>query len=639
MTAVEVRAGAVVAATGEPVVMQSLTPEQEDVLLAHIDRHGPTPAATFETLLGISKSHMQRFLHELADRGHIRSELDRNRLVWSRVKVEFDEKLVREAHQERIREVLSGRRDTASGIAKALNLPLDEVAATCVWMMLHGALSATSVGSIRIYTVGPRVVTHTDTARAASIPMSPEAKFQAQLDALPPERAIHLRAERPVKPAPKPKVPKAPKVKPMRPLVEAARAAGMQPGQVRGLVNRDRIKHQGVGKQALVDVADLKAYKPRMRKKKDMPERQRRARPEVERVYADLDGYKRVTDAAHELGVQPSALFKWLEHNDKARALCVKQAKYLMVPPAALALYIAATLVPGATYGTVVPEGGLTIWEAVKQLGWSYGKVYRMLADGQLTGMQVGGVVYFDPVPLAALRAQLEAESAVPEGWISLKSLCDELKLHASSVVSWMRRRKVEIRKYRDHQRQVAIYLPVDAADAYRLSRTLVPGGVKITPEVAQAILAEIPPVAPGRRRPPGMVPPVAARYGLSIASVQKLLHANPRQDELLTHPALSQPEPIVEDLEPPIEAQPEPPIADLEPPMDVVNAETPEAPSPTPAPRPYVTLELEQQLRAELTPERRKLPGETARVAEKYGLSVKQVRNALSRIPVQKVG
>lgn len=47
------------------------------------------------------------------------------------------------------------------------------------------------------------------------------------------------------------------------------------------------------------------------------------------------------------------------------------------------------------------------------------------------------------------------------------------------------------------------------------------------------------------------------------------------------------------------------------------------------------VTAQLEEQLRQELTPERRRIKGETARVAAKYGLSVKQVRRALARLPL----
>ncbi|KQR25537.1 hypothetical protein ASF71_19235 [Deinococcus sp. Leaf326] len=55
---------------------------------------------------------------------------------------------------------------------------------------------------------------------------------------------------------------------------------------------------------------------------------------------------------------------------------------------------------------------------------------------------------------------------------------------------------------------------------------------------------------------------------------------------------------------------------------------------SPPRPPRPYVTLELERELRRLLPPAQRRQPGETARVAAHFGLSVRQVRQALARIP-----
>ena len=51
------------------------------------------------------------------------------------------------------------------------------------------------------------------------------------------------------------------------------------------------------------------------------------------------------------------------------------------------------------------------------------------------------------------------------------------------------------------------------------------------------------------------------------------------------------------------------------------------------------VTAELERLLREALPPSERRKPGQTAAVARKYGLSVRQVRNALSRLPVPEPG
>ena len=81
----------------------------------------------------------------------------------------------------------------------------------------------------------------------------------------------------------------------------------------------------------------------------------------------------------------------------------------------------------------------------------------------------------------------------------------------------------------------------------------------------------------------------------------------------------------------PPTPAQPPISAEDLPAP-----APAPEvAPLPSPArPRPYVTLELERELRQLLPPAMRYKPGETARVAAHFGLSVAQVCRALARVP-----
>ena len=55
---------------------------------------------------------------------------------------------------------------------------------------------------------------------------------------------------------------------------------------------------------------------------------------------------------------------------------------------------------------------------------------------------------------------------------------------------------------------------------------------------------------------------------------------------------------------------------------------------NPTTVKRPVVTAELERLLREALPPSERRKPGRTAAIAQKYGLSVGQVRSALSRLP-----
>ena len=536
MTGFIPRSPAIVAATGDILELQHITPEQEDILFAYLDRHGEATSTKVEEILGVTQSYVMRYLHDLADRGKVQSERKHNRLVWSRVKIDLVEADVRQEYVDRIREVLAGRRDMASAIARALNLPVKEVAATCTWMMLHGILSATTIGSTRIYAVGPRLVPQTDTARATSIPMSPEARLQEQLAKLGPERPVRMTQQPAARPAQaaKPAAPKAPKP-PKAPRVVA-------PKPVRA------------------------APQPKVKAPAPVPTPPKLAAP---------------------------------------RARVARPVTPVQSPP------------PPAT-----------------------------------------------------------------DGWVCIKVLSTDLQVDRASIASWARNNGFELRRIRQASGRGSQHITEAAAAAYRTHRGLNPTTRRVTDEVRRAILADLPVPPANGRRSPASVQHVAEKHGVSLATIYRVIDWDRRNQKRPTpspEPAI-QPDPAAEQQEPeppvedilagvlfnvwpwrsvqgaiwtrpdlaplitaPVAQDLEPPIAHLEPPMDVqaaeVSTETPEEPSPAPAPRPYVTLELEQQLRAELTPERRKIPGETARVAEKYGLSVKQVRNALSRIPVQKVG
>lgn len=536
MTGFIPRSPAIVAATGDILELQHITPEQEDILFAYLDRHGEATSTKVEEILGVTQSYVMRYLHDLADRGKVQSERKHNRLVWSRVKIDLVEADVRQEYVDRIREVLAGRRDMASAIARALNLPVKEVAATCTWMMLHGILSATTIGSTRIYAVGPRLVPQTDTARATSIPMSPEARLQEQLAKLGPERPVRMTQQPAARPAQaaKPAAPKAPKP-PKAPRVVA-------PKPVRA------------------------APQPKVKAPAPVPTPPKLAAP---------------------------------------RARVARPVTPVQSPP------------PPAT-----------------------------------------------------------------DGWVCIKVLSTDLQVDRASIASWARNNGFELRRIRQASGRGSQHITEAAAAAYRTHRGLNPTTRRVTDEVRRAILADLPVPPANGRRSPASVQHVAEKHGVSLATIYRVIDWDRRNQKRPTpspEPAI-QPDPAAEQQEPeppvedilagvlfnvwpwrsvqgtiwtrpdlgplitaPVAQDLEPPIADLEPPMGVqaaeVSTETPEEPSPAPAPRPYVTLELERQLRAELTPERRKIPGETARVAEKYGLSVKQVRNALSRIPVQKVG
>ncbi|MFW8627646.1 hypothetical protein [Deinococcus sp. ME38] len=504
-----------------------ITPEQEDILLAHIDAHGPTPAATFEDLLGVTKSHMQRFLEDLADRGLIRSERQQHRLVWMRVTVTLNEKLVRPEFEARILAALTGRRDTALALARQLNLPVDEVAATCQSMALRGQLSVTSVLNMHIYSVGPRIVTHVDAARAASIPMSPEARFQAQLAKLPPERRL---------PVTRPAVIPAAPVSPPPPGPQTQRAPQARP------------------------VTPPPAPKP-----------------------PRTDGLRRIPEAAAELGVKVPTFYKWLHRNAEARALCTTEDGTLLIPEVVLQRYITAMLVDGATWSATVPDGWLDIWAAEERLGWNRSKIYQDLAKGRLVAVQADAQTWFDPASLDQRRAELTKEDP-PEGWLPLRTLCEELSLHPSSVRDWLKRAGYELRTYRDAQRQLSLHVPVAGADAYRGYRATTPGGRRVTPQVVAGILADLPALEPGTRRTPGLIDEVATQYGLSRGSVEAVLkqhgHAGTR--------------------------------------------------------RPPISVEVEAKARELLPSSKRWTRGETVRVAEQFGVSPDQIYRALRKIPVQ---
>lgn len=517
--------GRVVAATGEAFEAYHLTPERADILLAAIDAHGgKASTAQLAQALGRNIPDASRLLQELAERGAVRAVLEKNRPQWERLTLNLNAGLVREQHKAPILAYLVGRRELPGRIASALGLNREEVNETCKALMVEGQLVGTPIGAAMVYALDLRGSTRVDLEAAAQVPLSPAARFQAELAALPPEKPLRLRpsagaavgTNRPRK------------LTGLIPLEQAARAAGLGPRQVRGLVNRRRVGHQGQGDGVLVDIEDLKAIKPRLRKKGGTPKARRQARRVISAILPDEPESLRAIDAARRLGVKPCAFYKWLEQHDEARALCNKGKKYLMVPPRVLVLYAQASLPAGATFATEVPADWLDIWQTVESLGWSYSKIYRMLADGRLTAVQCGGKLRFDPVSVRALKTELDAEETVPEGWISLRALAMELGgLDISSVTSWFQRRNVELRRYRDAQRQTALYVQETVADTYRTYRASTPGGIKLTPEIQAAIRAELPPIEPGKRRPAGAVSEVATRYGVSSAAVRILLRTS----------------------------------------------------------------------------------------------------------------
>lgn len=638
----------IITATGEEFVPYTLTPEREDTIFRAIDAHkGAASTGQVAAALKRNVPDASRLLQEMADRGKVMGIPGvGGRVEWQRRDLKIDERLVRQAHIPRIREFLTGRREMPGAIATALRLPRDEVEATCTWMMVHGQLVGTPIGAAMVYALEARVTARVDVRVATNIPMSPQARFQQQLASLGPERPIRLRqapAPKPakVKAAPQPKVvkEKAPP-KPREPKVRAPRKAkGVSVSDTpRPLpAPRARMKKTppaqaaapAVSRAALrqekLEVA--RAHREERRRVREeaaaLRDAQRRLREETiaARKQAVLDrqakvaalstpvGDERTLDAwATEIGVKKVALYKWLNNHPEQLMQCRKPVKALLIPARVVEAYKASSTPKGVTWSNVIPPDSLTMRQACTLLGWSYSKVYRGLEDGQLTAVQAGSMLRFDRATLTAFKAGLDEEVNVPDGWVLVRSLEDDLDLNISSITAWLRRHKHPMRRYRDPARQVALYVEQAGADAYRAYRESTPGGVKITPEIAAQIRAALPPIQPGRkRRPTGDVPAVAKQFGVSVSAVNRLLRMKPARAPLAKAPE-----------------------------QDPAPAPEPEE-LPVPVTRTVITTELDRQLRADLPPERRRIPGETARVAARYGLTVSQVRYHLRFTPIVK--
>lgn len=469
----------VVAATGEAFTAFNLTPERADALLQAIDAAGgKATTGVLAQVLGCNIPDAARLLGELSDRGSVRALMDKARPVWERRSLDLNSGLVREEHVPRILAFLVGRRELPGAIASALGLPRDEVGETCKFLMVGGQLVGTHIGAATVYALDIRGTTRIDMEAASRVASSPQARFQAELAALPP-----------VKLPPRPVIVQGPER--AAPVKKARGAARPVVQKVRTPVKLERV----------------------LVKSKASPAAQ--VLPE---------GAVQAIEAARSLGIKPGAFYKWIENHEEARVLCVKGRRHLMVPPLVLELYIKSTVPNGATFAAEIPEGWPDIWQTVEAMGWSYHKVYAMLDVGRLRAVQAGSKLRFDPQSIQTLKAELDAEEAVPEGWTNLRLLAAELELHISSVVAWMRRRRYETPKYRDAARQLVVFAPDAAATAYRAARAVLPGGIKLTPEMREAIRRELPPVPPGQRRAAKAVQAVADRYGVTVSRVQQIL-------------------------------------------------------------------------------------------------------------------
>lgn len=612
-------AARILTATGEEFVPYTLTPEREDTILQAISKHhGAATTGQVAAALGRNIPDASRLLQEMAERGKVVGTPGAlGRVEWRVRDLNIDEALVRQAHVPRIRAYLLGRRELPGAIATALRLPRNEVEATCKWMMVHGQLVGTPIGASIIYGLEARVTARVDVKVATNIPMSPEAKFREQLAKLGPEKPIRLRqVAKPAKPPVKRplKDPVTVKATP-KPKVATARATGkvketpvpvVRPPSKRQLEAAAAQQRRDERQRQRDEAAALKAAQKRVRQetmearrqavqarqaqeaqqreqarqakaeqqqqaeaeraqralKRQQAAEQRRAREEERAARAaqtaPVGDEKTLPAWAAEIGVLPDSLRKWINKRPDEAAQCRFTPAGLLVPARVVTAYQQAITPAGATWSNTVPEGSLTIFEARDLLGWGHNKIYRALTDGEISAVQAHGRLRFNRAELEALKAPLDEELKVPDGWVAVLDLARELDVHPASLHNWLEVRGIQVVKYRNASRQLAWHLPGDAAEAYRAHRRTSPG-----------------------------VPVQTRRKARRTA-----------------------PEPL-----------PSP------------------APDPQPAPRTRVviTTEIDRQLRALLTPERRRIPGETARVAEQFGLSVKQVRYHLQFTPITK--
>ena len=465
----------VVAATDLPFTDDRfLTPEREAVVLTCLSRHpNGTSTGQVAAALEFNIVDASRLLQEMADRGLVRRDQSGQRVLWEPVVIEVAQQLVVEDHKPRIRDYLIGRRDMAGAIAQALGLPRDEVTETCKAMMLAGDLVGTPIGSAYVYALDIRGSQRIDERRATEIPMSPGARFQAELAKLAPEKPVALRRQ--------------------------VREAGHE-------THRAREARLAQARQ------------------------EERLRLDAELA---VTGERWLSDVAKEAGTEPKTVGAWLRDHPELAATCREAQGRTVMSAEAASAYLTMRL-------NRSPEAR-EARHAQAQVARQESRQRRSEGRAETAAMRPPRAR-----PAKALTPEQQQRAQVRADRQALKET-----------------RRAEFLASREDKRQKRQGQTLNAS-AVRCRRRAAQQQAEST-LAAQACAVD----------PLSLLPPVPL---------------------MLPAPA---PEPVRTTV--------------------------------------YITLELEEQLRAELPPERRRMAGETARVAAKYGLSVKQVRNALSRIPIRK--
>ncbi|EYB66396.1 hypothetical protein DEIPH_ctg139orf0122 [Deinococcus phoenicis] len=134
----------------------SLSAERVERLLACLDRHIRATPTQLADALGLTCAAARPLIDELCGRGLARPAGGGRRL-YERAQTPVQPRLVLDRLRPSIRACLQGRPALASGVARDLGEPLENVAETCKVMHLEGQLCGVAVGATFVYSVDPAV--------------------------------------------------------------------------------------------------------------------------------------------------------------------------------------------------------------------------------------------------------------------------------------------------------------------------------------------------------------------------------------------------------------------------------------------------------------------------------------------------
>ena len=135
----------------------SLSAERVERLLACLDWHTRATPTQLADALGLTCAAARPLIDELCSRGLARPAGGGRRL-YERAQTPVQPRLVLDRLRPIIQTSLQGRPALASGVARDLGEPPDNVAETCKAMHLEGELRGVAVGATFVYSVDPAVI-------------------------------------------------------------------------------------------------------------------------------------------------------------------------------------------------------------------------------------------------------------------------------------------------------------------------------------------------------------------------------------------------------------------------------------------------------------------------------------------------